>query len=450
METSKSEGSFYDLLRFYIPLAATSVMMMVTHSVVSGAVARTVSPTLALAAYSAAYSVGQVLESPCYGMQRMALAFTQGRKSFAVVGRVGLAMLAFILGILLLIAWTPLSRVVFCDVLGLTEEVYSFAVPSFRVLLVWPAASALRAFYQAIIILQKRTYWTTGNMLMRVFVMFTAAFILPKIWPNGPVGASLLMLGLSTEAVLALVVAKKAIPPLEVEDSSVVIPKSVDVFRFALPLAIAASFQHLAKPFVTASLSRTLNPEVTLAGYQVALSFSYIFVALTYNVYQAVMVFVRDVRSFRRVRSFTLSLGLFASTILVLCSIPSMGNWIFGSIIGTDEVTTGEAIRTLRVLAITPALFSYIELCGGLLMMKKHTVWVTAAKLTNVAITSGVVLVLARNVPSMGAMIGALALAVGALAEMAVLYRTINAIPDCRIIVKGEVGSFQRHVQSSV
>ena len=42
-----------DLLRFYLPLAATSILMMITHSVISGATARTLYPTLALAAYSA-------------------------------------------------------------------------------------------------------------------------------------------------------------------------------------------------------------------------------------------------------------------------------------------------------------------------------------------------------------------------------------------------------------
>ena len=93
-----------DLIRFYLPLAATSVLMMVTHSVVSGAIARTMYPTIALAAYSVAYSVGQVFESPCYAMQRICLTFTTGRRSFRRVIEVTLT----ILGVLVLLQ-SPVS-----------------------------------------------------------------------------------------------------------------------------------------------------------------------------------------------------------------------------------------------------------------------------------------------------------------------------------------------------
>jgi hypothetical protein len=429
--------TFADLFKFYLPMVATSVLMMMTHSVVSGAVARTAAPTLALAAYSAAHSIGQIFESPCYGMQRMTLAFTHGKSSHGVIQRVGLSMLAFLLAVFTLLAWTPLSKALFIDVLGLTKDVYSFAIPSFRVFMIWPIVSTLRAFYQPIIVLRKKTYWTTVNMFFRVAFMFGAALILPKALPYGPVGAVILMIGIATEAVLSLGVVKSALPPLETEDSSTQIPNFSNVFKFALPLAIAGSLQNLAKPFITASLSRTVNPEVTLAGYQVALTFSYIFTSVTFNIYQLVMVFVRDNESFRKVRVFSVGMGILSAFLLVVCSVPGVGNWIFGSIIGTDVETTIEALRTLSVLAVTPALFSYVELSGGVLMLNKHTVYVTAAKLANVGVTSMAVLFLASKYPAMGGNIGALGLVAGALAEIAILHSVVSVKPDCREIIKG-------------
>ena len=188
--------------------------MMVTHSVISGAVARTFQPAIALAAYSAAYSVGQVFESSCYAMHRMALTFVRGRQSFRTTGRVALAMLAILISGYVLVAWTPLSRTVFQGILGLSDAVYAASVPALRVFILWPLASATRSIYQSLITLGKRTYWLTINMAIRVTGMLVVASTIPAIMPGGPVGSVILSAGISIEAILAFVVATKFIPPL--------------------------------------------------------------------------------------------------------------------------------------------------------------------------------------------------------------------------------------------
>lgn len=421
-----------EILRFYVPLAATSVLMMVTHSVVSGAIARTLSPTIALAAYSAAMSVGQVFESPCYALQRMCLTFTRGKRSYQKVGRV----MAMVLGVLVfglsLISWTPLSKVVFRGVLGISEQVYSFAVPSLRVFIVWPIASAIRAFYQTPIVLQKKTIWMTVNMCVRVTLMFIAASILPRVWPTGPVGATILMLGLSTEALLALVVTKGVLSPLKEEGPDESIPQFGQILRFTIPLSLGAVVQTLGRPVITAGLSRTLNPEVALAGYQVALSFAFIFSSLTFNIYHAVVIFVKDASSFKKMRIFSLSLGFLAFSALLLCSIPRTGTWIFGRVIGTAPETTKEALRTLLVFAFMPLMAANAEFYGGILTLKEHTVWVTCGKLTNVLVSSVCVISFANMFPQMGGAIGALAMVLGGLAEASVAYRMVLHFSDCR------------------
>ena len=164
-------ASMPEVLKFYIPLAATSVLMMVTHSVISGAVARTATPALALAAYSAAYSVGQVIESPCYGLQRMGLTFLKGKQSSRTVLGVVLGMLSAILFAFAVTAWTPLAGWIFNDLLGLPKDVYPLALASLRVFIFWPASSAVRSIFQPKIVLKKRTIWLTVNMVFRVSVM---------------------------------------------------------------------------------------------------------------------------------------------------------------------------------------------------------------------------------------------------------------------------------------
>jgi len=425
------QHSLADMLRFYLPLAATSILMMVTHSVVSGAMARTLYPTIALAAYSASYSVGQIFESPCYALQRMCLTFTVGRRSFRKAAQVTFIILGVLVSLLSSVAWTPLSRTVFMNILGVSEQVYNMAVPSLRVFILWPISSAVRSVYQTPIVVQRRTTWLTANMIARVAVMFLVAAVLPGLWPVGPVGAAILMAGLCTEALLAFAVSKKGIPPLDDEGPNEPVLSVHQILRFALPLALASVIQTLGRPVITASLSRTVDPEITLAGYQVALSYSFIFTALTYNIYHVVVIFVKDKASFKQVRRFSIALGTIAMVCLLVSSIPQMGTWIFGSVIGAPAETISQALRTLVFVSLMPFMAALAEFYGGMLLMRQHTFWVTVAKFANVAISSLLVTTLARVSPHMGAAIGSLALSSGYAIEAFVCYRMFRRFPDC-------------------
>lgn len=429
---SEERAGYIDILKFYLPLAATSVLMMITHSVVSGAVSRTRYPVMALAAYSTAYSVGQIFESPCYGLQRMGLTFVKGKQSFANVRKVGLSILAIILVAYSSTAWTPLASVVFKDLLRVPEEVYPMAVASLQVFILWPTMSAVRSLFQPLIVLSKKTYWLTINMFFRVSVMFGVALFLPKVWPEGPVGAMILVSGITTEGILAWLVSRFALPALKDDPPDEPPASRPQILRFALPLAFAASAQTFGRPVLTAALLRTIDPAITLAGYQVATSFSFIFVALTYNIYHAVVVYVKDARSFRRVRNFCLTLGLTGFVLLALCSIPAVGSFILARIIGAPADISGEALRTLSVLAFTAPTAAAMEFFSGILMLKRRASTVTMAKLINMAATCAIAIILVKLYPSIGAVAGAVALALGPLVEASIAYRVIRTSPEFR------------------
>jgi hypothetical protein len=426
----KAKGELAGILRFYLPLATTSILMMVTHSLVSGAMARTLNPAVTLAAYSAAYAVGQVLESPCYAMQKMVLTFSRGKRSFTTTALVVVKVLLVIAAVYILVAWSPLSVVVFKNLLGLSEAVLTHARVNLKVFLLWPVGSALRSIYQSKVVIGKRTYWLTVNMVIRVALMFVVAALLPKIMPQGPVGSVLLMTGLCLEAILALVVSEKFVPPLAEDEADLPDVRPSHVLAFMLPLGFAASVQTLARPVVTAALSRTAYPETTLAGYQVASSFSYIFAAVTYNIYHVMVVFVKDRPSFRRVRNFVLAIGVLASSMLLIAGLPGPGSFIFGKVVGAPQDISQEAVRTLIVLAATPFLLACAEFFDGILMLHRHSGLVTAAKMCNVAVTCVTAMTVARLWPQTGGVAGALAIAGGALVEALFSYRYMRVLPE--------------------
>jgi hypothetical protein len=436
-----AKNELVGILKFYLPLAATSMLMMVTHSLVSGAIARALSPAIALAAYSAAYSVGQVLESPCYAMQKVTLTFTHGKRSFRTTALVIAKMLSVIAAVYVLLAWTPLSVVIFRDLLGLGEAVLAQARVNLKVLFLWPLASAFRSIYQPKVVIGKRTYWLTVNMVIRVALMFVLALLLPRVMPQAPVGPILLMAGLSLEAILAFVVSQKLVPPLAEDDPDLPDVRPSHVLAFLLPLTLASSTQTLARPAVTAALSRTVNPEVTLAGYQVASSFSYIFAAATYNIYHVMVVFVKDRPSFRRIRNFVLTIGVIASSMLLIASLPGPASFLFGTVIGAPKDISQEAVRTLLVLAVTPFVLACAEFFDGILMLHRHSGLVTAAKMCNVAVTCATAMAAARYWPQAGGAAGALAIAGGATIEALFSYGYVRVLPETVGYLKPDLGT---------
>ena len=425
-----------EILGFYLPLAATSVLMMVTHSVVSAATARTLYPTVALAAYSASHSVAKVIESPCYAMQRICLTFTQGKTSFRKVKNVTLMILGILVLVQSLATWTTLSKTIFVNLLGVSDEIYRGVIESMQIFVFWPVFSTMRSIYQTPIVMHRKTHYTTLNMLVRVVAMFVAASILPRVLPTGPVGAAILMMGLGVEAVLTFIVSKKAIPPLVDEGPDEPSLGYRGMFAFVVPLVFASIIQTLGGPMITGALSRTGNPATALAAYQVAMSYSLIFNAPTMNIYHVVVIFGTSRERLSQLKLFSVILGIFLTACLALTNFPAVGNWIFGGLIGAPQDIIPEAIRTLRYFSWLPLVASLAEFYGGVLLMQRHAFWVTLVKFLDVFAVFALSMLLVSIFPKLGGSVGAIVMVSGRAVEALVCYLALSRVSGREILDK--------------
>jgi hypothetical protein len=418
-------------VKFYLPLAITGAMLMMNHSTSSSAVARAADPVIGLSAHASAFAVGNIFEFMCFGMQRMALTFVKGKRSFKVVFLTALKVLAVIMGTMAILAWTPLARVLTDRILALTPQVAVKMIYYLRILVLWPAVSAIRSIFQSLVVVSKRTGWTTVAMSVRLGVSFLGAVLLPQLWPTGPVGALIIIGGLSAEMLVSILASTKFIPPLREESEDEIIPSSGDVLRFFLPLALAQIVTPLVRSIMIGSLARTVNAELTLSGYQVATAVSSIMGAVTINMYQPVMVFVRDEISFRKIRNYSVTVGAIASILMLACVLPGMGSMVFEKIMGAPSEVAVVAIRTFIVLALRPLFSSFIEFNLGILMLKKRTVFVTAAKIINAVVCALTIVLLTTLFPEAGALLAGIATIIGLLIETVFLYFTVRFLPEC-------------------
>ena len=169
------------LLAFFLPLAASSMMMMGSHSIISSALAKTTNAAVALAAYAVASSVSALVEAPCHNIRRMAIALFDDKTSYSAIRRASFIILAVTFSISALIAFGPLGPLVFQNMLGISDNLYPEVIKTFRLFLIFPFIATLRAFYQGLIIKRKRTYIITINMIIRLLIMLPVSRLLPRL-----------------------------------------------------------------------------------------------------------------------------------------------------------------------------------------------------------------------------------------------------------------------------
>ncbi len=436
------------LLSFFLPLAASSMMMMASHSIVSSAMARTASAAAALAAYSVAQSVSVLFESPCYNIRRMAVALFDDKMSYDSVRKVSLGILAVVSSIMLLIAFGPLGRPVFIGMVGIKESLYPEAISVFRVFLILPTLSILRSFYQGLIIVKRRTVIMTMNMMIRLALMLGLAWLLPKaeFLSGGVVGGIILVIGIGTEGVLAMLAARtwRSTLPDEPADGKPPI-QPVGALWFYLPLAFAAFFETFGRPIINAGLARTATPELALAGYQIAYSFSWIFVAIAFNIHQIVIVFVKDSATYRKVRTFVWLIGLCTTSALLLLTISGGTHWLMANVIGVEQDIITPAVHNVLVLAFMPMALSISELYAGLLISGRQTPGITIAKVTNLVGIAAATFIVSTQFPQLAQYMAGISMLTGVLFEgitaFIIAHRTIFRTSENTILAKQTAAS---------
>lgn len=417
------------LLSFFLPLAASSMMMMGSHSIISSALARTANAAVALAAYSVAQSVSVIFESPCHNIRRMAIALLDDKASYNAIRTASLVIFAIVLSSVLLIAYGPLGPFIFTKLLGISNELYPEVISTFRLFIIFPVVSTLRAFYQGLIIKRRKTYIITINMILRLILMVIVAQVLPRVpgIPGGGVGAILLAIGVGSEAILAAITAFTWKQTLSDEPTTGQAPiRTQSALLFYLPLAVASILENFAKPLINSGLARTASPELAIAGYQVAYSFAWIFVGIAFNIHQVVIVFGNNEEALAKVRRFVWTVGLITTASLLLLTFSGATGWIIENIIGVDADIRQTAVNNVIVLAFMPLTFCLSEFFAGTLIVGRQTSSVTVAKLTNTAGIAVATFVIAAFFPQLAPYMAGLATLFGSIVEGFVAYWLIR------------------------
>jgi len=184
-----------EILHFYVPLAMTSIIGFVVTPMLAFFLGRSKYPVESLAVLPVVDSFVFLFRSFGFSYQEVGITLLGERNvNYKQIRRFGMMILVATTLALALVAYTPLSSVVFVNVYGLSDHLAAFAVLPTMILVALPAMSVLYSLQRAVLIVARKNIVVTWSTIIEVgwiavsMVIVLAVFDLP-----GAVAAAIAM-----------------------------------------------------------------------------------------------------------------------------------------------------------------------------------------------------------------------------------------------------------------
>ena len=355
--------------RFYVPLAATSLLLTLTNPLLASAISRSVNPAVALAGFGLAFSLCGVLYSPLLVGQQVAATRLLAGGCFATIRRfwvrIGGLLSLFAVGF----AFTPLGDWVFGGLMGVSGDVLQETRMATAFLAPVPFLTAVRAIHQGRLVAERRTNPIALASSGRTAILALVAVVLMVLTPGGAwVGAAAFTIGLSVET---LMVARAhagfhgVYQPVATEG---VETGAIDekMLRFSTPLMLNVLLWWSTPLVINSVLARSPFPAEAIAAFVVVESVAW-FLAAPVGQYQHVSIALVDCKnSHRQVLRWSFVLAGMVALVILLVSIPPVRRSILGAVFGLDSGLLADIGEALPFAVMYPLLYGHRQYYQGL------------------------------------------------------------------------------------
>ena len=433
MPATNPQLTYGKIFRFWLPLAATWLMMAVEGPFLAAIIARMTAEKLNLAAYGVAYAFGLVAESPVIMLMSASTALCRDRESYLRLRNFSLALCLAVTLLFGLFLLPPVFKPIALKVLGLPTEVASLTHAALLCLIPWPAAIGIRRFYQGVLIARRKTRRVAVATGLRVTSMAGIAMLLYLQGgiDGARIGAIALSVGVTAEALLTRVLAQQTI--VEVLQTQPVDNRAPMSYRaiwdYYLPLALTPFIGLSIHPLVTFFLGKSRDALESLAVMPVIYGLTFIFRALGLSYQEvAIALLAEDKNNYRQVRNFAIGLGLATSACLSLIAFTPLAGFWFRDLSGLGQKLSDFAILPLQIMAVFPALTVLICWQRAVLIDARLTRPVTIATTLEAGGIFSILLLALLYFPVSGMVAAAVAYIFGRLLAVSVLQRPIGRL----------------------
>ncbi|HEX7707686.1 MAG TPA: hypothetical protein VF701_14610 [Thermoanaerobaculia bacterium] len=406
------------IVMFWLPLAATWLMMSVELPYIAAIVARMPEAAYGLAAFGVATSLAWLIESPIMMLLAAGAALVRDRASYLALRRFTSILNAGVTVGMLILSIPTVFRFVGERLIGLPPEISQRAHIATIILIFWPAAIGYRRFYQGILVRNNLTRRVAyGTVLRLLFMSATAALLAFTTNLSGAtVGAYALLLGVVAEALASRWMAREIVRSLK-ESAEVVegtLVKFGDIARFYFPLALTSILSMALGPLITFGLGRGRAPIESLAVWPVVNSMVFMFRSGGVA-FQEVGIALTGPRGEHRdeIRRTALWLGSIASLSLAIVAFTPLEDILFGRIAGLTPQLADAASWPLRILILLPFLDYLLSLQRVPWFLARRTGIITVATVVEAAGLAAALFLTIGAMSVVGAVGGAVALIAG-------------------------------------
>lgn len=444
--TLTSERTQKAIFLFWVPLAATWLMMSVEGPFLAAVIARLPEPRFNLAAYGVAYAFALLIEAPVIMIMSASTALAEDVLKFRRLRNFTYTLNGMVTAVQLLVLIPSVFRFIMLDLIALPEEVERLVYGGLWLLLPWPAAIGHRRLYQGILIRDGRTRLVAVGTVIRLTSMATTGLILFfLVRPHGAwVGAASLSMGVMAEAVASHLMALRslrALPPPSLEQESPDEGEEAEltyrqILRFYYPLALTSLIGLAAQPMMTFFMGRAEAPLESLAVFPVVISLAFIFRSMGLSFQEVSIALIgKRFEHFRALARFAFLLALGASGGMALVALTPLSSFWFVTVSGLTPELAAYAILPAVILVPIPAMSVLLSFQRSLLVVGRRTRPITLATALEVGGIALLFPILGWKLGWIGVTAAAVAILLGRVAANSFL------VGPCRAVV--ESGAWQ-------
>lgn len=386
-----------DILKFWLPLFASWLLMTIEGPTISAAINRLPNEVIMLAAQGIVISLSVTIESPIISLLSTATALTKDRHSFLLIRKFTLHWIVVLTAVTLLIGFTPLFDVVVVRWMGTPEEIARWVRPGMQIMSLWSAAIGWRRFLQGVLIQFGYTRRVAWGTLVRLIASAGTVLVL-SVWSGFPgivIGGCAWMAGVGAEAIFATF----AIQSLLQNELSPTAPAASgkpltysELFWFHLPLASTSLLILLAQPLVAFSLARLDNPTRSLAAWPLIFQVLLVARAAAFALPEVVIALTKGEETYAPLRRFSFILmGITTVFMGVLVFTPLLSVYLF-KVQDADPVVGELAQWGVMWFLLLPSLTVIVSWLKGLLIKRHATTTINVGMAINMALTAVILL----------------------------------------------------------
>lgn len=175
MIDKKEDLTYKKIFIFWVPLAATWLMMSTEGPSLAAIIARLADPKFNLAAYGVAYSFGILIEAPIIMIMSTSTALVRDRDSYLKLRNFTFILNGICTLIMIIFVLPPVFHLVAQRLKGLPQNIAYMTHQACLAFLVWPASIGYRRFYQGLLIRNHLTRRVAYSTIIRLITLIAAA-----------------------------------------------------------------------------------------------------------------------------------------------------------------------------------------------------------------------------------------------------------------------------------